>query len=54
MADSSAHVRPENGPQIQRVHEPDRDSMLAALRVVLGLPRVIPSQGQDDLLSNAS
>ena len=32
---------------------PDRQAMLAALRVALGLPRVIPNSG-DDLLADAS
>lgn len=35
--------------QVEHDYEPDRQAMLAALRVVLGLPRVIPSTGSDDL-----
>ena len=29
---------------MERSCDPDRDSMLAALRVALGLPRVLPAQ----------
>ena len=39
--------------QVERLYQPDRLAMLAALRVVLGLPRVIPNVG-DDLLSDAT
>ena len=44
---------PEKKFDIVRTYEPDRDAMLAALRVVLGLPRVIPASNPDDLLSEA-
>jgi len=30
----------------ERVWAPDRDAMVAALRVVLGLPRQLPDRGQ--------
>ena len=53
MPNRSLQNRHENGPGFQRISEPDREAMLAALRVVLGLPRVIPNSG-DDLLSDAS
>ena len=38
---------------VERFHISDRVAMLAALRVVLGPPRVIPNSG-DYLLSDAS
>ena len=38
---------------VERFHISDRVAMLAALRVVLGLPKVLPNSG-DDLLSDAS
>ena len=41
-------------PGYKRVYEPDTVAMLAAVRVVLGLPRVILNSSQDDLLSDAS
>ena len=28
---------------VERFHEPNQQAMLAALRIVLGLPRVIPN-----------
>jgi hypothetical protein len=31
---------------IERHYDPNRETMLAALRVVLGLPRQIPDRGQ--------
>jgi hypothetical protein len=31
--------------ECERVYDPDRDAMLAALRVVLGLPRQLPDRG---------
>lgn len=31
---------------IERLYDPDREAMLAALRVVLGLPRQLPDRGQ--------
>ena len=37
MRRDNTRNRPETGPQIQRLHEPDRQAMLAALRVVLVL-----------------
>ena len=54
MPNRSLQNSHENGPEFQRIYETDRNAMLAALRVVLGLPRVIPSSGQDDLLSEVS
>ena len=39
---------------VERSHQTDRQAMLAAMRVVLGFPRVIPSSCPDDLLSDAS
>jgi len=39
---------------VTRDYEANRHLILAAFRVVLGLPRVIPSSGPDDLLSEAS
>ena len=45
-------VRPDFGgrvaipPQVERVYAPDRDATAAALRIVLGLPKVLPSAGQ--------
>jgi hypothetical protein len=32
--------------ELERVYDPDRDAMVAALRVVLGLPRQLPDRGQ--------
>ena len=49
--DGSRRVQPP--PDVVRLQVSDRVSMLAALRVVLGLPRVIPNSG-DDLLTDAS
>ena len=46
--------RVNHPPQFESSYLPDRQAMLAALRVVLGLPRVIPSSSPDDLLSDAS
>lgn len=34
----------DNSLPIEHVYEPDREAMLAALRVVLGLPKVLPSR----------
>lgn len=31
---------------VERFHEPNQQAMLAALRNVLGLPRVLPNNGQ--------
>ena len=31
-----------NAPRIERTYDPDRQSMLAALRAVLGLPKQLP------------
>jgi len=45
--------RIQPSPDVERFHLLDRVAMLAALRVVLGLPRVIPNSG-DDLQSEAS
>ena len=45
---------PQKSPEIQRVHEPDRQTMLAALRVVLGLPKQVPEFSPGDLLSRGS
>ena len=33
-----------NAPVVERVYDPDREAMIAALRVVLGLPRALPSR----------
>ena len=41
-------------PKLHRLYESNREAMLAALRVVLGLPRVIAESSEDDLLSDAS
>ena len=49
----SANEETLTGPKLQQSYLPNRQAMLAALRVVLGLPRVIPSSGPDDLLSEA-
>lgn len=46
--------RVNHPPQFESSYLPDRQAMLAALRVVLGLPRVVPTLGADDLLSDAS
>ena len=54
MSQANARNRPDKGPEFRRTHEPDRQVMLAALRVVLGLPRIPSKLGQDDLLSDAS
>ena len=40
--------------QFESSYLPDRQAMLAALRVVLGLPRVILASSPDDLLSDGS
>ena len=40
--------------EIERFFEYDLEAMLAALRVVLGLPRVIPILGPDDLIPDAT
>ena len=40
--------------EIEISYGPDRQCMLAALRVVLGLPRVIPATDANDLLSSSS
>jgi hypothetical protein len=32
--------------ELERVYDPDRDAMVAALRVVLDLPRQLPDRGQ--------
>jgi len=32
--------------ELERHYDPNREAMLAALRVVLGLPRQIPDRGQ--------
>ena len=52
------HIDQENGHlnplEVRRLYEPDEHAMLAALRVILRLPRVIPASGQDDLLSDGS
>ena len=53
MNQAELHKKPENLPEFRRMYVVDRQAVLAALRVVLGLPRVIPNSG-DDLLSNAS
>ena len=34
-----------NSPQLTRTYDPDRQSMLAALRAVLGLPKQLPDVG---------
>lgn len=48
-------LRPaQEPPKLDRRYEPSREAMLAALRVVLGLPRVIPSSGPGDLPPDAS
>jgi hypothetical protein len=31
---------------IERLYDPDREAMAAALRVVLGLPKQLPGRGQ--------
>lgn len=54
MNHSDPRNSPMNPPGFRRLYEPDPKAMLAALRVVLGLPRIIPSSGQDDLLSEAT
>ena len=46
--------RLQQPPQFETTYIPDRQAMLAALRVVLGLPRVISASGPDDLLSDGS
>jgi len=33
-----------NSPEVERVYTPDREAMIAALRVALGLPRALPSR----------
>lgn len=43
MANTSLHDSPEKGPEFKRIYEMDSQAMLAALRVVLGLPRVLSS-----------
>jgi len=40
-----ARGRLARGPVIERTWTPDREAMTAALRVVLGLPRVPPPRG---------
>jgi hypothetical protein len=35
-----------NSLETERTWTPDREAMAAALRVVLGLPRVLPSRGE--------
>ena len=35
-------------PTIERMYDPDRESMLAALRIVLNLPRKIENSGGTD------
>jgi hypothetical protein len=40
-----------NQPHIERLYDPDRQAMLAALRAVLGLPPKLPARqdgGRDD------
>jgi hypothetical protein len=41
----SSRRRFANGPLIERSYDPSREAMLAALRVVLGLPRQLPDAG---------
>ena len=45
--------RVNHPPQFESSYLPERQAMLAALRVVLGLPRLIPVSGPADLLSEA-
>lgn len=35
-----------NQPHVERLYEPDRQAMLAALRAVLGLPRRSPEEAK--------
>lgn len=43
---ASASRRLARPLDIERVYDPDREAMLAALRVVLDLPRQLPDRGQ--------
>ena len=38
--------------QTSRVYQPDRQAILAALRIMLGLPKKLPINRQQDLLSD--
>jgi len=42
MGDTTCHGPVAHLPQIERVYDPDRQAMLAALRMVLGLPKKLP------------
>jgi len=56
MSDTPQHSgsgRVQPPMRVDRIHLPDHLATLSALRVVLGLPRVIPSPGADNLLSDA-
>ena len=52
--DNNSRNGPDRMFDIERICGRDLEATLAALRVVLGLPRVIPTSGQDDLPSDAS
>lgn len=39
--------------KVLKVYMPDRQAMLARLRVVLGLPKILSDGNNDDLLSDA-
>ena len=44
----------DNTLPVQKTYVPHRPAMLAALRVVLGLPRQLPPVSHDDLLSDGT
>ena len=52
ISEAVAHLHPALSFAIQRDFEPDYLAMLAALRVVLGLPKQLPSCCRQDLLSD--
>lgn len=44
--DAQSHRRLATPLDIERTYAPDREAMLAALRVALGLPRVLGDDGE--------